>query len=406
MVVNMNIFKRFSIRFYQKIMYIASYLLKFKEPVIIKGNNSFDNMAKLIKNYNKRKVFLVTDENLHKLKFDELIINALKENDIEYSLYYHFMANPTIMQVEQGLLVYQNDNCDCIVVLGGGSAMDGAKVIGARVTNQKTSIHKMKGLFKLKHKLPLLIAIPTTAGTGSETTIAAVISNNETKEKFAIEDLKLIPDYAILNPSLLINLPSNITSTTGMDALTHAIEAYIGNSNTKKTKKYAIEAIQLIFKYLYLSYENPIDLVYREKMQLASYYAGIAFTRAYVGYVHAIAHTLGGFYKISHGLANAVILPIVLKEYGKSVEDKLSEIYDLLYLSNDLNKTQKSNKIIEGIINLNKKMNISTNFKGIIQDKDIPLMVKRAMDESIPLYPTPELWDKNKFEKIFKILQG
>ena len=401
----MNNFKRFFMRLYQKTLYIASYFLSFKEPIIIKGKNSFVSLATLIKNYNKKKVLLVSDEDLHKLNLDKLVYEVLENEKVDYSLFYHITANPTIQQVELGVLTYKNDNCDCIVVIGGGSAMDAAKAIAARVANPKMSINKMKGLLKIRRKLPLLIAIPTTAGTGSETTVAAVISNPTTKEKFTIEDTKLIPSYAILNPTLLINLPKHITATTGMDALTHALEAYIGKANTNKTKQYAIEAIQLINQYLYVSYLEPENLLAREKMQIASYDAGVAFTRAYVGYVHAIAHTLGGFYKIPHGLANAVILPIVLEEYGDCIIDKLSEIYDVLHLYSPLSNKQKAKALIEMIYKLNQDMNIPTNFKDIILDEDIPTMVKRAMKEANPLYPVPEIWGEDKFIKIFKRLQ-
>ena len=284
--------------------------------------------------------------------------------------------------------------------------MDAAKGIAARATNPNKPINKMKGLLKITHKLPLLIAIPTTAGTGSETTLAAVISSPDTKEKFPLEDPKLIPDFAVLNPTLLINLPPHITSTTGMDALTHAIEAYIGNANTKKTKTYAIRATKLIFESLKESYDNPTDLVAREKMQQAAYDAGVAFTRAYVGYVHAIAHTLGGFYHIPHGLANAIILPIVLKEYGSKVYNKLAELYDKVYPFNGLDKVSKAKLFIKDIEKLNKELNITNNFSHLIKDEDIELMVERAYKEAIPLYPTPVLWDKKDFYKIFKILQN
>lgn len=402
----MNKFKSFFMRLYQKILYISSYFLSFKEPIIIKGTNSFNFLSNLIKNYNKNKVLLVTDEGLHKLGLDKQIYSVFENENIDYTLYYHVTSNPTIQEVELGVLTYNSEHCDCIVVIGGGSAIDAAKVIAARVSNPKMSIEKMKGLLKIRKKLPLLIAIPTTAGTGSEATVAAVISNPNTKEKFTIEDTKLIPSYAILNPNLLVNLPASITATTGMDALTHAIEAYIGKSNTKKTKTFAIEAMQLIHKYLYISYLEPENLLAREKMQLASYDAGVAFTRAYVGYVHAIAHTLGGFYKIPHGLANAVILPIVLEEYGNSVVSKLSEIYDVIYLSDTSSNEVKAKTIIDNIYKLNEKMNIPTNFKGIILDEDIPTMVKRAMKEANPLYPVPEIWGEEKFIKIFKRLQA
>ena len=397
----MNIIKKVFIRTYQKVLYIASYFLPFKEPIIIKGENSFTDLAIKLKFYKKDNVLLVSDETLHNLKLDENLINALKKENINYTSYYNINPNPSINEVEQGVILYKQNNCNAIIAIGGGSVMDAAKIIGARVSNYKTPISKMKGLLKIRKRLPMLIAIPTTAGTGSEVTVAAVITNKESKEKFPIEDYKLIPTLAILNPSLLVNLPPHITSTTGMDTLTHAIEAYIGSSNTKKTKQAAITAIQLIFNNLYESYVNPFNMLAREKMQVASYFAGVAFTRAYVGYVHALAHTLGGQYNVAHGLANAIILPIVLKEYGDSVTNKLAELYDYVIVNSPLSKKEKANKFIEMIEELNNKMNIKNNFKEIIKDEDIDSLAKKAYKEAIPLYPTPTLWDLNKFKEMY-----
>ena len=397
----MNIFKKVFIRTYQKVLYIASYFLPFKEPIIIKGENSFTDLAIKLKFYKKDNVLLVSDETLHNLKLDENLINVLKKENINFTSYYNINPNPSINEVEQGVILYKQNNCNAIIAIGGGSVMDAAKIIGARVSNYKTPINKMKGLLKIRKRLPMLIAIPTTAGTGSEVTVAAVITNKESKEKFPIEDYKLIPTLAILNPSLLVNLPPHITSTTGMDALTHAIEAYIGKANTKNTKQAAITAIQLIFNNLYESYVNPFNMLAREKMQVASYFAGVAFTRAYVGYVHALAHTLGGQYNVAHGLANAIILPIVLKEYGDSVINKLAELYDYVIVNSPLSKKEKAKKFIEMIEELNNKMNIKNNFKEIIKEEDIDSLAKKAYKEAIPLYPTPTLWDLNKFKEMY-----
>ena len=393
--------KKLLIRIYQKIIYIASFFLNFNEPIIIKGKNCFHDLAIILDHYNKKKALIVTDEGLHKLKMDAMIYEIFDDQCFKYALYYNISANPSITQIEEGVKVYKENKCDCIVVIGGGSAIDAAKIIGARVSNPRKSIKKMKGLLKVTRKLPLMMAIPTTAGTGSEATVAAVVSDKKTKEKFPIEDPKLIPTFAILNPKVLVNLPPHITSTTGMDALTHAVEAYIGKANTKKTTQSAILATQLIFKYLKYSYDNPLDLEAREKMQIASYHAGVAFTRAYVGYVHAIAHTLGGFYNVPHGYANAIILPIVLRQYGKKVYKQLASLYECVTLDTSLSTKEKALKFIEKIEELNKSLNINNTLQDVIKDEDIPLMIKRAMKEAIPLYPTPIIWKYKDFEKVF-----
>ena len=248
----MNIFKRFLIRLYQKTLYLFSLLLNFKEPLVISGNDSFNKLVEEIKKYNFKHVFLVTGKRIHSLKLDELLTNLLDNENIKYTLYFDFTTDPTIKQINDGANLYIKNNCDCIVAIGGGSIMDGAKGIGIKVNNKKDLI-KMKGLLKVKHKLPFNFLVPTTAGSGSEVSIAAVIINEENKEKFPIEDLKLIPNAVVLNPNLLVNLPVSITAYTGMDALTHAIEAYLGNSNTKESSKNALEAIKLIFNNLLVS---------------------------------------------------------------------------------------------------------------------------------------------------------
>lgn len=176
--------------------------------------------------------------------------------------------------------------------------MDCAKGVGARLARPNKTLAKMEGILHVMHKLPLLIAVPTTAGTGSETTLAAVITDADTHHKYAINDFSLIPHYAVLEPEVTVGLPPQLTSTTGMDALTHAIEAYIGRSTTKQTRSAAIEAIQLILRYLPAAYKNGQNRIARKQMLRASYLAGTAFTKSYVGYVHAVAHSLGGQYGI------------------------------------------------------------------------------------------------------------
>jgi len=394
-------------RCFQGVMYVACFFLDFSEPKLIKGENSFKELADLLKSKGKKKVLIVTDEMLHsKFAMDKKIYDVFEQEGLEYALFYDVQANPTVAQCEAGLKVYNENHCDSIVALGGGSAMDCAKGIGARATNPRRSIMKMKGILTVPHKLPLFIAVPTTAGTGSETTLAAVISNPETKEKFPIEDPHLIPKYAVLNPTLLVNLPGGVTSTTGMDALTHAVEAYIGSANTKKTKQYAKQCVELVFKYLVKSYNEPTDLEARENMQVAAFAGGVAFTRAYVGYVHALAHALGAFYHTPHGLANSVILPIVLEEFGSKAYKKLAELYDVVHPESELSVEEKAKKFIDEIYEMNKAMGIPRYIENTVKDEDIDALVEHSYKEGVPLYPTPEIWDRAHFKKMYYKIQG
>ena len=298
--------------------------------------------------------------------------------------------------------MFVENGCEGVIAFGGGSSMDCAKVAAARVVRPGKSIPQMRGLLKVSKKLPPFFAVPTTAGTGSETTLAAVVSNPKTHEKYAINDPVLRPKYAVLDPELTVGLPPHITSTTGMDALTHAVEAYIGKSNTKSTRDYAEKATQMIFENLETAYNDGKNIEARNNMLLASFYAGMAFTRAYVGYVHAIAHNLGGMYGVPHGLANAIILPVVLEAYGSSAYKPLAKLADLVGIVG-ASEADKAEKFIEEIRQMNKRMNIPTGFTQI-QEKDIDTIVSRAIKEAHPLYPTPAIFTREKLTDIVRSL--
>lgn len=397
----MNIFYKAYCRIYQKSLKLVSDIIKWPSPKVVKGVNCLKSLPNLIIDNNLDKVIIISDENIINLPFTKNLLDDLDSIKINYVIFDKTVANPTIDNVEDALNLYNSTNCQGIIAIGGGSPIDCAKALGARIANPKKSISKMKGLLKVRKKLPPLFVIPTTSGTGSEATIASVITDTNTHEKYAINDLVLIPKYAILDPTLTLNLPKHITSTTGMDALTHAVESYIGRSNTKETKELSKTSIKLIYENLYKAYSNGDDLVARENMQLASYYAGVSFTRAYVGYVHAIAHTLGGYYSIPHGLANAIILPYVLESFGSSVYKPLSELSDYLGLSSPHDSIEdKANKFIISIKELNLSMNIPNKIKEI-KYEDIPILAKRALKESHPLYPVPKLLTLKEIEEIY-----
>lgn len=378
-------------RTYQVTLKVLSNLLPWRRPELLEGENSLQELPKIIKRKGIEAVLIITGPVISSLGMMDGLLNGLKDQGIDYAVYDKTVPNPTIDNIEEALQMYKAYRCKGIVAFGGGSPMDCAKGVGARIARPEKSISQMKGLFKVRRKLPPLFAIPTTAGTGSETTLAAVITDSRTHEKYPINDISLIPLYAVLDPMLTVKLPPHITAATGIDALTHAVEAYIGRSNTRQTKKYAQEAVKLIFENLYEAYSNGTNLAARANMQKASFYAGIAFTRAYVGNVHAIAHTLGGFYQIPHGLANAIILPYVLKYYGATAYKPLAELADGagIALIGDTVE-QKALKFIREIKKLNESMEIPKKVSGIM-DSDIPIMAKRALAESNPLYPVPKI---------------
>ena len=389
-------------RTYQRVMKVATDILPWKEPAITKGAGCIKKLPYLIKQKGIKKVMVVTDKGLMGLNLLDSLFEGLKSKGIEYVVYDGVQPNPTIPNIEEARQLYIDNGCEAIIAFGGGSPMDCAKAAGARVVKPNQSIPKMKGVLKVRKKLMPFFAVPTTAGTGSETTIAAVVSDPETHEKYAINDLCLRPGYAILDPELTVGLPPHITSTTGMDALTHAVEAYIGRSNTKETAARAVQAVKLIFENLYNAYEDGKNIEARENMLLASHYAGIAFTRAYVGYVHAIGHNLGGMYGVPHGLAMSVILPYVLDYYGEAAYDRLADLADAVGISGADN-AEKAKNFIAAVRELNAKMNIPTSIDKI-KEEDIPLIAERALAEGNPLYPVPKIMDKDECEALIKSL--
>ncbi|MBQ9791209.1 MAG: iron-containing alcohol dehydrogenase, partial [Clostridia bacterium] len=236
----MNIFKKIYCRVFQGAFRLVLPILPYREPAILKENGDVVNV---LLSHNVKNVLLVTDKGISSLGLTKSLENELKKSKISVAYYDGTVANPTSANVQEALDMYYKNECTSIIAFGGGSAMDCAKGVGARVACPKKTLAKMKGVLKVGKKLPLLIAVPTTAGTGSETTLAAVITDSDTRHKYAINDFPLIPRYAMLDATLTLGLPKHITSTTGMDALTHAIEAYIGRSTSSDTRKNSLEAV-------------------------------------------------------------------------------------------------------------------------------------------------------------------
>lgn len=392
----------FMYRLYQWILYLVSPLLPWREPKLFIGEHALDKLNDELRKHGVKHLLIVTDQGILKSGILDQVKNLLSE-DFLVTVYDQTLPSPTISHVEQAYQMYQSQGCDAIIGLGGGSPIDAAKCVGIRVAKPHVPLHKMKGILKVRKKLPLLIAIPTTAGTGSEATLAAVISDPLTHAKFAISDMPLIPKIAVLDPLLTTGLPSFYTATTGMDALTHAMEAYLGKSNTKETKRRALHAIELIHKNLITAYDQPNHIEARMNMLLASYHAGYAFTRAYVGNIHAIAHTFGGFYNIPHGYANAIIMPHVLHYYGEKIYKKCATIYDVLYPDHAGNIQEKALKVIDWIEGLNHYFNIPKTIN--LNDLDhIDNMIERAYKEANPLYPVPVIFKKKDFANLYHLI--
>lgn len=389
-------------RTYQKVMKPIIKHMPWRTPLVFEGVHSLDRLPGLVSAAGISRLFIVTDKGILEAGLMDLMLEQLEMRGIRCTVYSDTVPNPDIQNVEAALHHYHKQQCEGIVAFGGGSAMDCAKCVGARAARPGKTLSDMRGVFKVRRNMPPFFAVPTTSGTGSEGTLAAVISDRDTQDKYALMDTSLIPHVAIIDPFLTLELPRNVTATTGMDALTHAVEAYIGKSNTRETEAYAKEAVALIFDNLEAAYDNGHDLKAREGMQQAAFKAGLAFTRAYVGNIHAIAHTLGGFYNIPHGLANAVIMPHVLEYYGSAVHKPLSELADIAGVGRRTDtEERKAAAFIEAIRMVNKKMGIPERIEGI-KERDIPDMVENAYHEANPLYPVPVIFDKSDFEHIYR----
>ncbi len=379
-------------------------ILKTPEPELYTGAGSLGQLPELIKNQGVERVLIVTDKGLTSIGLLDGLYSALESDDIHYSIFDGVQPNPSIQNIEEGLKVYQENNCDGIIAFGGGSPMDCAKIIGARASNPKKPALKMRGKFRVWHRPPPMFAVPTTAGTGSETTVAAVITNPENHEKFVVVDLKLVPPIAVLDPELMVGLPPHITSTTGMDALTHAVEAYISIHARKSTNTDAEKAVKIIMTTLEDVYKDGSDMEKRNQLAIASYHAGLAFTRAYVGYVHAIAHNFGGLYGVPHGLANAIILPYVLEFSLPNIESRLAKLAVISGIGPEGDPAPTlARKFIERIKDMNRNMDIPTQVKEL-QEKDIPLISKRALSEASLDYPVPRLMSKEDCENLLRKL--
>ena len=394
----MNRFRKMYCRTFQTVFKIALPFLPYRKPKIV---GSVKALPEILKKRRCENVLIITDAGIRKLGLTQRLEKVLAKNEIPYIIYDRTVANPTTENVAEAVELYRANDCRAIIGFGGGSSMDCAKATGARIAKPHQSLAKMKGILKVHKRLPLLIAIPTTAGTGSETTLAAVITDAQTRYKYAINDFPLIPRYAVLDPKVTLSLPPAITASTGMDALTHAVEAFIGNSTTYGTRKDALLAVKLIFENLDTVYNDGSNLDARRNMLHASFYAGCAFTKSYVGYVHAVAHSLGGQYNVPHGYANAVILPMVLEAYGSTVYKKLDKLAVEAGIADPEDSYEEgAKKFIQAIKDMKLRFHIGNTIPEI-REEDIPKLAHYADKEANPLYPVPVLMNARELENFY-----
>ncbi len=396
----MHFLKQLYCRTFQLCLKVALPFLPYREPLVL------ENTLQIVQVLQEKAidgVLLVVDKNIRQLKLSQPLEHALAAGGIACYIYDETVQNPTITNVLQAKQVYTAHGCGAIIGFGGGSPIDCAKCVGACLARPHLPIAKMHGILKILKRTPLFFAVPTTAGTGSEVTLTSVITDEETKRKYTINDFPLIPDYAVLDYRLTLGLPKQMTSTTGLDALTHAVEAYIGRSTSKYTRALAEEAIVRIHQSLWVAYTQPQNVEARKSMQLAAYKAGIAFSQSYVGYVHALSHAISGRYHTPHGLANACILPYFLEEYGQAIDPKLAHLAQLLSLCPDAaaSTKEKADAFRAWVWAMNAQLEIPTTLPEI-QENDMPQIVAYAEKEANPLYPVPVLMGKEELTTMLR----
>ena len=391
-------------RTFQAVLKLGNYFMGYRMPYYLEGPGKIRELGAFLKEKRINDVLVVTGSGMVRRGQVQPMLDGFAENGIRYTLQTFDTTDPTSDDVELGYKTYQENGCKSIVAIGGGSRIDCAKGIAAKAVHPRKKISQLQGLLKVHWPIPAFVAIPTTAGAGSETTVAAVITDSATHRKAAINDPFLIPKYAVLDPCLTVGLPPYTTATTGMDALAHAVEAYTNRTyNTKLENKLAKEAVKLIHDNILLAYEDGSNLEARQNMQRGAFYAGRAFTRGCVGYVHAVGHTLGGLYGVAHGLAMAVLLPHVMREFGASAHKRLAELADVCGIEG-ANDAEKANAFIRWIEETNAKMGLPDGF-DVVQDKDIEQMVTWAKKEANPLYPVPVVWARKDFRRLIQTIR-
>lgn len=367
----------------------------FMPSVSLFGANVLTELAARVTSLGGKKPLVVTDKGMTQMGYTKQITDLLDQAGIVYAVFDETIPNPTDKNVEDGVAAYKKDQCDMLISLGGGSAHDCCKGVGLVVSNGGV-IADYEGLDKSTKSLPPYIAINTTAGTASEITRFTIITNTSNHVKMAIVDWRVTPDLAINDPMLMINMPPSLTAATGMDALTHAVEAYVSTAANPITDAVALQAIRLIARYLRIAVARGDDLEARDRMAYAQYLAGMAFNNASLGHVHAMSHQLGGMYDLPHGVCNALLLPHVCEANLMAAQERYADIAEALGENLEGLPVREAAKMaIVAIRCLSADVGIPSNLTDLgVKDEDIETMVKHAQQDVCALTNPRRLNDK------------
>lgn len=377
-------------------------LRKFVAPEFIFGSGARLLVGRYAKNFGARKVLIVTDPHIMDSGLLNPVIGALKHEKIDYKIYSDIKSNPTSLQVMEGANVYLNEKCNFIVAVGGGSPMDCAKAIGIVSSNRK-EVNEFEGVDKVQIPSPPLICIPTTAGSAADVSQFAIITDSRRKLKMAIVSKTVVPDVALIDPETTLTLDKSLTITTGFDVLSHAMEAFVSNASSPITDLHAIESIKLFAANLISVCNDLNNIDLRGKMMLSSLHAGLAFSNASLGLVHAMAHSLGGFLDLPHGECNALLLDQVVEFNFESEPKKYKEIARALGLEIDrMDDNEVKKTLINGIQDLKDEAGVNHSLGDVgVNNGDIPELARKAMNDAC-IITNPRRPTQNDVEEIFK----
>lgn len=390
-----------------KALKVFSHLIPLPRPLLFVGEDACTELCDMVINEGGTNVFIVTDSVLNKLGIPAKVTDYLDKHNIRYQVYDGITPDPTFAVVEEGLSQTVSAKCDAMIAIGGGSVIDAAKMIAMSQGND-CKPQKLIGILKARKKGVPLYCIPTTAGTGSEATLGAVVSDNDTHQKALSIDPRMIPLAAAIDPVIMKGMPKHITADTGIDVLTHALEAWMSANASVETDYYAASATKSVMQYLPIAYQDGDNLKAREEMGIAAHYGGIAFNKAGLGYVHAIAHQLGAHYSIPHGRANAIVLPYVLEINRKGSEKRLAKLARKTGIveSAQATKTDKelANYFIEQVRQLIETVGIDPTVTGM-KKTDYNEIAKAAAKEVSDTYAVPTYMSPAGIKKILQKIQ-
>ncbi|MEN6670214.1 iron-containing alcohol dehydrogenase [Psychrobacter sp. B38] len=392
-----------------KVLKAFSYVIPIRRPMLFVGETSCDELCDMLINEGSTNVFIVTDAVLNKLGIPAKVTDYLDKKDISYHVYDGVTPDPTFKVVEEGLRQSLDAKCDSIVAIGGGSVIDAAKMIAMSQGN-KCKPQQLIGILKARKPATPLYCIPTTAGTGSEATLGAVVSDDDTHQKALSIDPRMVPLAAAIDPIIMKGMPAHITADTGIDVLTHALEAWMSVNASVETDYYAASAIKSVMHYLPIVYEDGGDLKAREAMGIAAHYGGIAFNKAGLGYVHAIAHQLGAYYRIPHGRANAIVLPYVLDVNRHASKKRLAALAKKIGMVQEGQAAGSDSEIADHLIAQVRDLIKTLHTDPAVQDmqtSDFDKIAKAAAKEVSETYAVPTYLSGSEIKEILtKIKQA